>query len=510
MAVVYRAREIELRRLVALKVLPPGMGSPEMAERFRREARMAAALDHPNIIPIHRVGQAAGTYFFAMKFVEGRAVDAIIEQQGALPIPVVLVILRAAASALAFAHERQIVHRDIKGANIMVDCDGRVLVADFGIARAAEEKTLTASGSVIGTPHFMSPEQCSGQKVGPQSDQYSLGVLAFQMLTGQVPFDADSVITIIQHHYFTPVPDIRAVREGVPEELLAVVYRALAKDASQRYAATREMANALEAVPCTADEKAQAEETLRQLARGEAIARVRTASLPPLADARTMGAAALAALSSTIAGGGPVAPAAATAVAAKMPPPARRRRTPLLIGGAAVVVVVGSVAAWLALRAPGGAAPGPVAPAIGTQAGATLAANPTQPQRDSGLKAETTGAPAAAPPKAAAEQKKAGPRPAQKRAPAPAVQESAAAPAPAPPPAMGTLRVRAIPPNAQISVDGRRIGGEGVAFDVEIAAGVRQLRISAPGYVTFDTTLSVQPGQPVNIGTVTLKTRGGP
>ena len=110
---------------------------------------MAAALDHPNIIPIYRVGQAAGTYFFAMKLVEGRAVDAIVEQQGALPIPVVLQILTATAGALAFAHERQIVHRDIKGANILVDHDGRVLVSDFGIARAAEEKTLTASGAVI-------------------------------------------------------------------------------------------------------------------------------------------------------------------------------------------------------------------------------------------------------------------------------------------------------------------------------------------------------------------------
>ncbi|MEK7668903.1 MAG: serine/threonine-protein kinase, partial [Gemmatimonadota bacterium] len=368
MAVVYRAREIELRRLVALKVLPPGLGSPDMAERFRREARMAAALDHANIIPIYRVGQAAGTYFFAMKFVEGRAVDAILEQQGALPIPIILEILLATSRALAFAHERQIIHRDIKGANILVDRDGRVLVSDFGIARAAEEKTLTASGSVIGTPHFMSPEQCSGAKVGPQSDQYSLGVLAFQMLTGQVPFDADSVITIIQHHYFTPVPDIAAVREGVPPELLAVVYRALAKDAAQRFETTRDMVKALEAVPFTADEKTQSEDTLRELARGEAIPTVRTGSLPPLADTRTVGAAALA-----------VAPTVTVTPTAKPAADAAKKRSRVPLLAAAAFVVVGAAAAgtWLAMRGPSSSS---TADSLAAPGGAPSAGAPTAAQ----------------------------------------------------------------------------------------------------------------------------------
>jgi len=517
MAVVYKAREIELRRLVALKVLPPGMGSGDMAERFRREARMAAALDHPNIIPIHRVGQAAGTYFFAMKFVEGRAVDAIIEQQGALPTPVALQILRSAASALAFAHERQIVHRDIKGANIMVDRDGRVLVADFGIARAAEEKTLTASGAVIGTPHFMSPEQCSGQKVGPQSDQYSLGVLAFQMLTGQVPFDADSVITIIQHHYFTPVPDIRAVREGVPEELLAVVYRALAKDPGQRYAATREMANALEAVPCAAEEKAQAEETLRQLARGEAIARIRTASLPPLADARTMGAAALSALSATIAGGGPVAPAAATAVAPKTAAPKARRRKPWLPAGAVIVLVAGAVGVYFALR---GGATSPsretAPPGTGPQVAAGGAVTqPTQGMPQVQPTADTTKEARAAPSPGMGARTRAdtspSPAPAGARAPARkaqapprAVEQAAQAPADS-----GLIRVLTQPPTAQISVDGKKIG-EGSAFDVKIAAGRRRLRITAPGCAAYDTTITVEPDATLRLRTITLQCESAP
>ena len=502
MAVVYRAQEIELRRLVALKVLPPGTGSGEMAERFRREARMAAALDHPNIIPIYRVGQAAGTYYFAMKFVEGRAVDAIIEQQGALPVPAVLQVLRATASALAFAHERQIIHRDIKGANILVDRDGRVLVSDFGIARAAEEKTLTASGSVIGTPHFMSPEQCAGQKVGPQSDQYSLAILAFQMLTGQVPFDADSVITIIQHHYFTPVPDIRAVREAVPEELLEVVYRALAKDAAQRYATTREMVKALEAVPFSADEKAQSEELLRELARGEAIPKVRTGSLPPLADTRTIGAAALAA-------GAPTISAAATGAA-----PRRRNRAPLIAAAVLAVIAIGGGVTWVALR--GGGSTSPADSELGPPSGTQLAVGPTATQPGPATPASPAvprdSLPAAQPHPTAATPSPSAPRRTEERAQPPATQPPApvAQPAPSGPVGTGLLRVRTVPPSAQILVDGRRIGEPGSAFDVEIPAGVRRLRIAAPGYVTFDTTITVEAGGTVRLGTKTLRSEGAP
>jgi serine/threonine-protein kinase len=436
-----------------------------------------------------------------MKFVEGRAVDAILEQQGALPVPVILQILLATAGALAFAHERQIVHRDIKGANILVDRDGRVLVSDFGIARAAEEKTLTASGSVIGTPHFMSPEQCAGQKVGPQSDQYSLGVLAFQMLTGQVPFDAESVIAIIQHHYFTPVPDVRAVREGVPEELLAVVYRSLSKDAGQRYASTRDMVKAIEAVPFPPEDKSQSEDTLRDLARGEAIPKVRTGSLPPLADARTIGASALGPLSPTIAGG-PTVTAPSARPSAR---PRKHGRTPL-IATLVALVVLGAAAAWLALRGTGptAAAPGALASPTGVQpAGAESTATATpgpvppsatvaRPSSDS--TANRTGAGVAA-------------RRAPARTQAPAEGQATPAPEPA---GTGLLRVRTVPPSALILVDGRRVGEPGSAFDVEVPAGRRRIRITAPGYVAFDTTITVENGGTRNLGQIILRSEGGP
>jgi serine/threonine protein kinase len=284
MAVVYKAVEIALERTVAIKVVPPDSANVgQAAERFKREAKLAASLDHPNIIPVYRVGQAGPLHFMAMKFVEGRAVDSVIEQQGALPLSVCIAILKYSATGLAFAHDRKIVHRDIKPANILVDKDGRVMVSDFGIARALEEVSMTASGMMIGTPYYMSPEQCGGQKVSPQSDQYSLGIMGFQMLTGEVPFLADSMVGVIQHHYMTPVPDITVVREGVPKELLDIVYCALNKDPNDRFATTKDMATALENVPQSDRDFEEAERILKELSSGKAIPKIRTGTLPPLA-----------------------------------------------------------------------------------------------------------------------------------------------------------------------------------------------------------------------------------
>ena len=284
MAVVYKGVETALERPVAIKVVPPdGPNVGQAAERFKREAKLAASLDHPNIIPVYRVGQAGPLHYMAMKFVEGRAVDAILDSQGALPISVCIAILKASAAGLAFAHERKIVHRDIKPANILVDKDGRVMVSDFGIARALEEVSMTASGMMIGTPYYMSPEQCGGQKVSPQSDQYSLGVMGFQLITGEVPFMADSMVGVIQHHYMTPVPDILTVRPETPRDLLDVVYCALNKDPKDRFATTRDMAVALDNIIISDQDREEAERILRQLSSGEAIPKVRTGTLPPLA-----------------------------------------------------------------------------------------------------------------------------------------------------------------------------------------------------------------------------------
>ena len=508
MGVVFKAVEIELGRPVALKVLPPALGQGAAAERFRREARLAAALDHPSIIPIYRVGKVAGTYYFAMKLVEGKALDEIIEAQGALPLPVILAVLRSATSALAFAHDRGIVHRDIKGGNILVDRDGRVMISDFGIAHAAQEKSLTAAGAMMGTPYYMSPEQGWGGQVGPQSDQYALGILTFQMVTGQVPFDADSLMTILQHHYFTPPPDVRGVRDGLPSGLVAVLERALKKNAAERYPSTRDMLAAVEAVPSTDAERAEAYEMLRSLARGGTVARVRTGSLPPL-DTRHF---ANLAVTAGLAG----APAHLTPPPA-LPTPSRapwllradRRPGALALAGIAALGAVWllghprpPVAQPLAVLAPPAAA-APASPPAGKPAARrtgpghpqqprrTQATQPTRPQSTAAASAPATPAPAPAPAPAAA-----GP----------------AAGAPTPqllnPGGTGTLRVYTVPLEAQIFVDGQNVGS-GLVADLAVPAGRHHLRVSAPGYVTFDTTFAISSGRLTDVKGVTLKRKSG-
>jgi serine/threonine-protein kinase len=327
MAVVYHATERELHRDVALKVLPPEMTlSSAAGERFKREARMAAALDHPNIVPVYRVGQTGGLFYIAQRFVNGRDLDVIMTAQGALPIPVVLSVLRGVTAALAYAHEHEIVHRDIKGANILVERDGRMLVSDYGIARRLSDGGLTEAGAVLGTPWFMSPEQCLGRRGGPQSDQYSLGIVAFQMLTGALPFNADSLPGLLQHHCYTPVPDLRTAREGVPLPLVKLVNRVLAKDPEERFRTTREMLEAIETIPFFQAEQHEAEEAIRRLALGSAITKIPTRALPPLAEPRSTSA-------------GPVLHAA--------PRPYRRAA---IVAGGVILAALGARGFWVAGR----------------------------------------------------------------------------------------------------------------------------------------------------------------
>ncbi len=286
MGVVFRGREVELGRSVAIKVLAPELGiTPRAAERFKREARMVADLEHPNIVPVYRVGQIADILFIAMKYIDGRSLGRILRTQGALPVPVVLHVLRAVTRPLAYAHDRGIVHRDVKGDNILIDRDGRVLVSDFGVALRAADITLTIDGTVIGTPAFMSPEQCRGKRAGPQSDQYSVGIVAFQMLAGRVPFDSETLAGFIQQHLFTPHPDLRGARDDVPAELIALINRVLAKDPAQRFASTRDMLAAIEAVPFSEADRRESEEVLQHLAEGVDVAMVPTRDMRRLPTA---------------------------------------------------------------------------------------------------------------------------------------------------------------------------------------------------------------------------------
>ncbi|HXV86048.1 MAG TPA: serine/threonine-protein kinase, partial [Gemmatimonadales bacterium] len=275
MGVVFKAREVERGRPVAIKVLTPELALHERAaERFKREARTVAELDHPGIVPVYRVGRSGEVLYIAMKFIDGRPLGRLIEAQGALPVPVVVHVLRSAAQALSYAHARGIVHRDVKADNILIDQGGHALMTDFGVALRAADVTLTIDGAVVGTPAYMSPEQCFGSRAGPQSDQYSLGVVAFVMLAGSAPFASETIAGYIQQHLSTPVPDMRPVRDDLPEALVAWVTRALAKDPRDRFETTQRMVDELEAVPISAAERREAQDTLRRLGRGEALARV--------------------------------------------------------------------------------------------------------------------------------------------------------------------------------------------------------------------------------------------
>src|SRR5437870_12329786 len=207
MAIVFKAREKQLERDVAIKVLPFSLAfDKEFVERFQREARTAAKLEHPSIIPIYRVGKSGRVIYFVVKFLRGKPLSAVLGTRGALPVPEIKRTLIEVGRALAYAHKSGIVHRDIKPDNIMFDEHGQAVVTDFGIAKAAVGGKLTGTGMAIGTPHYMSPEQARAQQLDGRSDLYSLGVVAYQCLTGSVPFDGEDSFSIGYKHIMEEVP----------------------------------------------------------------------------------------------------------------------------------------------------------------------------------------------------------------------------------------------------------------------------------------------------------------
>src|SRR5690349_726378 len=256
MATVYLAHDIALDRKVAIKVMAPHLLSGEgMAERFKREARTAGSLSHPHIIPIYAVKEAGELLFFVMKFVEGRPLDGIIREVGPLPIPMVQSIMQQVGSALGYAHRRGIIHRDIKPPNIMLDVEGWAVVTDFGIAKVADKHGLTMTGATVGTPSYMSPEQCGAAKeLSPASDQYSLGVVAYEMLSGKLPFVAESIMAIMYAHFHEPPPPITGVRTDVPPQIAAAVMRMLEKEPDKRWPSVEAAVAAIGGAPLAPDD----------------------------------------------------------------------------------------------------------------------------------------------------------------------------------------------------------------------------------------------------------------
>ena len=248
MANVYLAEDQELGRNVAIKILDERHASDEsFVERFRREAKNAAGLSHPNIVSIYDRGEAEGTYYIAMEYLDGRSLKELIVGRGPAPVPVAIDYARQILSALRFAHRNGIVHRDIKPHNVLVDGDGRLKVTDFGIARAGASE-MTEAGSIIGTAQYLSPEQAKGTPVDHRSDIYSVGVVLYELLTGKVPFSGDTAVEIAMRHLSAVPEPPSALRPDLPHELDMVVLRALAKDPEDRYQSAEEMDAELERV----------------------------------------------------------------------------------------------------------------------------------------------------------------------------------------------------------------------------------------------------------------------
>jgi predicted Ser/Thr protein kinase len=236
MSFVFLAQERELNRQVAIKVLPLQLlQGPAAADRFEREGKIAASLDHPHIVPIFRVGATSTFLWYTMKRIRGRSLEQVIGERGGLPFSEVLSVLQQVGSALQYAHRHGVVHRDVKPANVMIEDSGWALVCDFGVARAFGSVSLTQTGASLGTPRYMAPEQFEGQPVDGRCDQYSLAILVWEALTGRVPFDGDTVGELIRQHLLEPPPRLSGERSDIPGNVSAAVHRAMSKNPAERF-----------------------------------------------------------------------------------------------------------------------------------------------------------------------------------------------------------------------------------------------------------------------------------
>jgi serine/threonine-protein kinase len=255
MGIVYLARDLKLDRRVAIKTLPPHLAMDAVVrERFLREARTAGRLSHPNIVPIHRADELDGHVFFVMGFVDGDSLAQRLRALGRLDPREVRQELRDVASALAFAHEHGIIHRDVKAENILIErATGRALVTDFGIARLAEAAPLTSTGQVLGTVYYLSPEQVSGEQVDARSDIYSLGVVGYLALSGRFPFDAELASAVLIAHVTKTPPPAHTAAPDCPRVLTDLIDRCLAKNPDDRFQTARDLAAALDAITGVVD-----------------------------------------------------------------------------------------------------------------------------------------------------------------------------------------------------------------------------------------------------------------
>ena len=441
MGAVFLAHDLTLDREVAIKVLPPDISQdPKVVQRFQQEAKTAAKLDHTNIIPIYRVESEGGLNYFVMKYIAGTSLEDVLEQKQALTSDYIQRVLWEAACALGHAHQRGIVHRDVKPANIMFDHDGRVMLTDFGISKALQAASaFTGTGMIIGTPHYMAPEQAKGQQVDGRADQYSMGVVGYRMITGQLPFGGDSVHTILYKHIFEPAPRTSSIRQDMPPHLSEAISRSLAKEVEQRYATMEDFATAVwPEQPVAAPVKG---------AKGSATTR----RPPP----RTKGP--VTADTPTEVTNAPTTPIPKAGM--KLGAPAAKKSRAGLFIGVAVVAVAG-VGGYLALANKQSAAPPSVAP-------------PTQTTPAPVETVRVTAPPPVTPPRRETRRE----------------TTRQTTPPPAPTAAQGFITVNSDPPGT-VFIDSRDVGSTPVV-EYTVPPGRHTIRVERPGFKSKSETVDV-------------------
>ncbi len=481
MAMVYRAKDRQLEREVAIKVLPFSLAfDTEFVERFQREARTSAQLEHPNIISIYRVGRSGRVIYFVMKFLRGGSLSSVLGVRKKLTPPEIRRLLSEAGGALGYAAQRGIVHRDIKPDNIMFDEHGQSVLTDFGIAKAASGQKLTGTGMSIGTPHYMSPEQARAQAIDGRSDIYSLGVVAYQCLTGTVPYDGEDSFSIGYKHITEPIP-MPSLVTADERRIFEVIKRMLMKDPFDRFQSCEELVASFRGQPIAAP--------------GAVRSSVAT----------FVGSAAAVAGTGAAAGDGSGLPPIVSQPTAPLDSPlVNRRLTPLERRDAPRRVADRSVAMrpsasswawlWVLLAVLGGAggafyyykargfAPGTVGNPDSAPALDSLPPSPSLPAQAPPASGDTPTAPAATPPPLARDSS-----PPALTPPA----EVAGSTDVTGPVDSGGIRLSGLPRGSTVLIDEKPV----TQALTRLAPGPHALAISAPRYNFFSDTIVIRPGQ---------------